>query len=646
MTNLWQDIRHAGRMFAKNPGFTAIAVVSIAFGTGANVAIFSAADALLLRPLPVSRPSELVTVGSRTRFGLATASIASYPDFVDIRARSQSFDGLIAFTSRTAGISARAGATPHMRMLTLVSHDFFSVLGVEPALGRGFRPEEDRVPGRNPVVVLGYPLWQEEFGGDAGVLGRTVRISGIGFTVVGVAPDRFTGMDDRLRSSAYVPLAMWPALLNLPDTHPLADRNFRELIVKGRLKPRVTMSEARAELTTIARDLERSYPKTNTNQTLSAQTEFVVKFERRPLDSGLVVLVTILSVAVLCVACANVAGLLASRAPVRAREIALRLAIGAGRARLIRQLITESAGMALAGGLGGVALGDIGIRLMQRVHFSSDVFVAPEMRLDERALIFSLIVAMGSAVLFGLGPAIQTTRVDLASALKTTDTGTARHQSMAGRNLLVAVQIALSLVLLTVAVFTVEVFRRELLDGPGWRTTHMAKVSIATGQAGYSDAQAAQFFERAAANARRVPGVTSATVTSAMPLHSYAPVAILPEGLQLLAGQAPPEPLSNSVDEAYFETMGIPILAGRAFRPTDADGAPRVAVVNDTLARHYWPAGNALGKRFRIDNEHGPWVEIVGIAQTSKYFYLAEPLSDAVYRPFRQAPAGEMVLLA
>ena len=644
---LWQDLRHGCRVFAKSPGFTAIAIISIAFGTGANVAVFSAADALILRPLPVPRPTELLTVGSRLHVGRWTLNAASYPDYLDIRDRSRSFEGLVAFTSGAAGFSARPGAPPQVKTATVVSWNFFRVLGVEPQIGRGFLPEEDQVVGRDAVTVLTYPLWQQEFGGDRSVLGRRVRIAGIDFTIVGVAPERFTGIQPPLtRDAVYVPMAMWPRVMSAVGPDPLTSRDFRRLTVKGRLKPGVTKAAARAELAVLAGDLERAYPDTNRDQGLTVQTELEMRFERSSLESGAVLLWTILSVAVLGVACANVAGLLASRAPVRSREIAVRMAIGAGRTRLVRQLITESLGIAVAGGMGGVAVGYAAIVLLRQIEFPTDIIAPPVFQLDERALIFSLVLAMASTFLFGLGPAIQTTRVDLVNALKASDTN-ARRQRLTGRNVLVAVQVALSLVLLTIAVFSFQIFRREFTDGPGWRTSRMAKVTIDPGQARYGATQAARFFDRAADEARRLPGVGSVGLTSAMPLFgNFEFPSIAPEGYVLPAAQTGVRPWASSIDEWYFDTMQIPVLAGRAFRTTDTLDAPRVAIVNDTLARHYWPERDAVGRRVRLTDEDGRWVDIVGVVKTTQLSMLGETPQDVIYFPFRQEPRTNMVLIA
>jgi predicted permease len=651
LVGVWHDVRHGTRVFAKNPGFTAIAVISIALGTGANVAVFSLADMLLLRPLPVHRPDELLTVGSQVKRGLGTAIVASYPDYVDIRERSRTFCGLVAQLYAHAGFAARPGDQAQVKLVTMVSSNFFRVLGVEPEIGRTFLPEEDVVAGRDAVAILSYGIWRQDFAADPSVLGRRVRIAGLEFTVVGVTPERFTGLHPYVRNAVYVPLAMWPQIASFQQVDPLTSRDVRTLTVKGRVNPGVTLAEARAELGAIGADLERAYPETNRNYGLTAQTELDVRFEQRPLDAWLIVMLTTLSVAVLCVACANVAGLLTSRAPVRAREIALRQAIGAGRGRLVRQLITESLGIALAGGIGGLAVGYVGIVLLRQIQLPTDVVSIPVLQIDRRALAYSLGLAMASAFLFGLGPALQTTRVNLVSSLKSTNLDSARRRRVSGRNALVVVQVALSLVLLTVSVGTYQVFRRAFALGPGFRTTQMAKITINPGQARYSQAAAARFFEQALDHARRLAGARSAAVTSAMPLFSWeSAVSIVPEGYQLPTGQTGVRSFTNSVDEGYFDTMEIAIVAGRAFRATDTSDDARVAIVNETFAQHYWPGHDALHRRLRIDPDPGSdrkpvWVEVVGIARTSTYGYFAEPPQDMVYFPFRQVPHGAMVLL-
>jgi macrolide transport system ATP-binding/permease protein len=643
----WQDLRHGIRLFAKAPGFTAIAVVSIACGTGANVAIFSAVDALLLRPLPVARPSELVTIGSggRSMGILRAGSEISYPDLVDVRAEIHSFSGLVAYNGRRAGVSTNPSAPPRVRLVTSVTGNFFTELGIPLRLGRGFLPDEDRVPGRDPVAVLSYGMWQQTFGGDPMVIGREIAIAGTAFTIVGVAAESFTGLDTHPSGeTVYVPFAMWSQVMNVPGRDPLHDRSLRVIAVKGRLATGVSLTEARTELARVARDLERAYPDTNTGQTLTAVSEIQRRFEASPLESGLTVITSILALAVLSVACANVAGLLTSRAPLRTRELAVRLAVGAGRDRLIAQLLTEGLLIALAGGAGGLGLGYAGIVLIRQIHFPTDIVAVPVVQMDDRAFAFSLFVALGSALLFGLGPALRATRIDLSNSLRVTEVARVRRWRVGGRHQLVAIQVALSLTLLTVAAASLQAFTRVFNNGAGFRNSHIAKLSIDASQARYAGADAARFFATVVDGARQLPGALSATVISAMPYWSVDVAFIVPEAYRLPPGVKRLQLFANVVDEQYFDTMDIPIVQGRAFASTDVPASPLVAIVNQSAARRYWPNGNAIGGRFRMNGED-PWISIVGIAKDSTYLYIAEPPQEMIYFPFRQQPRSNMVLL-
>jgi predicted permease len=478
--------------------------------------------------------------------------------------------------------------------------------------------------------------------------GKEIRVGGVDFTIVGVAPQEFTGLEKRdFPQSVYIPLAMAPAIGDKQIAGLHAERGTRVLTIRARLRSGVSLRQARADVTSLSDNLERAYPDTNKRQSLIVQTDLESVISTDTVDAGLVVLLSMLSLAVLAVACANVAGLLASRAPMRAREIALRLAVGADRGRLMRQLITESLMLAAAGGAGGLALGYAGIVLIRGGDFfPTDIVQIPAMTLDQRVFTFNLIVAMTSAFLFGLGPAWHATRIDLAAAMKTGDPGHERRRRFSGRGMLVTLQVALSLVVVTLATLTVQEFVRVTVDGPGFRTSHLAKVTVDTDPRRYDLPRAAQFFERAADATRRAPSVTSATLVSYFPLWGFENAWIVPEGYQPPAGQPGIRPMTASIDEDYFRTMGIPLRSGRSFRATDsADSAP-VAIVNDTLARRYWPQGNAVGSRFRLGGSDGPWVQIVGIAADSKYFYIIEPAQIALYFPYRQQPHGSMVLLA
>jgi putative ABC transport system permease protein len=647
LEDLARDLAYGCRMLARNPGFTIVSVISLAIGIGANCAVFSFADGLLLRPLTVPRPGEVLTVGLEASATMRTVLGASYRDYVDLRDRSRSFEGLVAFNDPVVGFAPDPDTLPRLSIGMIVSGNFFTVMGVEPELGRAFRPDEDQVPGRDAVVMLGHDFWTRQFGADRSILGRTIRLNGIEFTVIGVAPARFTGLDQYVRYDFYAPLMMWQRLMTDPKLQPFEARDFRSLNIRGRLKPGVTIAEAKTELSSIARDLERAYPDTNRNQSIDVRTELQARIAATPQVPRLLVLLTLLAGAVLFVACANVAGLLASRAPVRAREIALRLAIGAGRPRIVRQLITESVLVAAIGGVLGLGVGYAGVTLFRQIQIPTDLPIATSFEMDRRALLVSLVVALASAVLFGLAPAIRSTRTELTAVIKATDAAGFGSRRRWGRALLVGGQVALSVVLLVVATFVYRGFGLQISGGPGHRTDHLLVMGFATSAARYTEPQAQRFFEQLAERARAVPGVKSAALTSFIPMDGVPrPVTIVPEGFQFPPGTESAKVIGAMVDEHYFDTMALSILNGRGFRATDSADAPKVAVVNDQLAQHYWPGQNPLGKRFRVNDSRGPWVEIVGLAKTSKYTFLLEKPTDFVFLPYKQRPQRMMVLLA
>jgi putative ABC transport system permease protein len=643
---LWQDLRYGCRMLAKSPGFTIVSVLSLAIGIGANCAVFSWADALLLRPLPVPRPGDVLTVGSTISVEGFSNLVASYRDYLDIRDRNSSFEGLVAFTGATVGFAPDAETPPKLRIGLLTSGNFFSVMRVEPQLGRTFRLDEDQVPGRDAVVILGHDFWEQQFGSDPAVLGRKVRLSGIEFTVVGVAPDSFTGMDQFVRYDFYAPLMMWPRLISDPKARPLEARDDRSLRLKGRLKSGVTVTQAQTELSVIAKDLERAYPDTNRNRNLAVRSELQARLAQDPIDATLIAMLTLLSGSVLFVACANVAGLLTSRAPARAREIALRLAMGARRSRIVRQLITESLLIALIGGVLGLAVGYAGVTVFRQIQLPTDLPVALRFELDRRALVFSLIVSVVSAILFGLAPAIRSSRADLTAVMKSTDAaGFGRRRW--GRAVLVTAQVAVSVVVLVIATVMYRGFQRQLGTGPGYRLDHLLMVSFDPSLVRYTEAQSQQFFERVAERARMVAGVKSVALTSSVPMATdgQSGATILPEGFQFPEGKESVTVLGSMVDEYYFGTLGLSMIKGRGFAATDSADAPKVAIVNEQLAKHYWPDQDPLGKRFRLNDSKGPWVEVVGLAKTSKYLFLAEAPIEYLYMPYKQRPQQRMTLL-
>ena len=646
---LWQDVKYGCRMLASTPAFTIVSVLSLAIGIGANCAIFSFADALLLRPLPVARPGEVVTVGSTASLESLRASslVSSYPDYVDIRDNSKSFEGLAAFSYVTAGFTSDPKAPPKLKMGMLVSDNLFSLMGVEPTIGRAFTPDEHRVPGRDAVVILGRTMWEQDFGSESAVLGRAVRINGHDFTVIGVAPPSFTGMNQYVRSDFFVPLMMSARLLADPKSASLQARDARNLTLKGRLSAGVSQAQAQTELTSIAANLAREHPDTNKNRGLVVRTELQARMSQSPPDAMLIAMLSTLAFAVLFVACANVAGLLTSRAPVRAREMALRLAIGAKRGRLVAQLVTESLLISVLGGVLGLGIGYAGMTLFRQIQLPTDLPITLSFQLDQRALIFSLIVAVTSAVLFGLVPAIQATRTDLTAVMKAGDAVAPKRRRRWGRAVLVGGQVAVSVVLLAVAMFMYRGFREQIVSGPGYRTDHLLMMGFDTTLVRYSEPQSEQFFQQLAERARALPGVINVTMTTAIPMSTDSQefVTIAPEGFQFPEDRENVTVLSSGIDEHYFDTLAIPLVQGRNFTEDDDLASPRVGIVNQQLAQHYWPNQDPIGKRIRMNDEEKTWVQIVGVAKTAKYLFIAEPPSDFVYLPYRQRKPQRMIMV-
>src|ERR1700693_5162238 len=383
------SVKHAFRILLKNSGFTAISVFSLAIGIGATSAMFSFADALLLRPLPVMKPDGVMSISTAGSAAFGCDPAISYPDYIDLRKYNNSFQDLVAAGYAQFGFSPTPQTLPRMKFGLYVSGNFFSVLGVEPALGRKFRPDEDQARGRDPVVILGHDFWVGQFGASASVLGSHIRLNGITYTVIAVAPQRFTGIDQYLRPALFVPLAMSDPL---SQDNNLDKRDARWLLVKGRLQPRVSLSQAQADVTNIVRQLQRAYPQTNRDERLKVETELQLRAEQSPPNAAMAAMLVLLGLCVLAVACANVAGLLLSRSRARAGEMALRLALGAGRGTLVRQLLFENLLVAVAGGFGGVLIAGAGTNFLNSFPIPSDLPIVINAAVDGRVLLFTLAV--------------------------------------------------------------------------------------------------------------------------------------------------------------------------------------------------------------------------------------------------------------
>jgi predicted permease len=627
--DFWRDLIYAVRTFRASPGFAFISILSLAIGVGANCVLFSMVEGTLLRLPRIPRPLEVVAVVSKAVESNAHA--VSYPDYKDVRDRTTSFQGLTAYSGVSVGFAPRPGMEPSVKEGKLVSGNFFEVLGVGPEIGRSFLPEEDRIPGRDSVVIISRACWEGEFGSDPSILGKQARINGNDFTIIGILPRRFTDIDDDLddsRPDFYIPMRASVRMGREGDA--FERREVRDLTVLGRLKPDSPLARARAEVATIGATLEKEYPATNKNRGLTVQT--VRQYRGASFGNVLSLMLMTLAGSVLLVACANVAGLLTSRAPARAKEMAMRLAIGAGRSRLIRQLLTESMLLAAGGGAAGVAIGYIPIAVARQIQIPGNPPSFLPFELNGDVLLFTFGIVLLSVLLFGLLPAFQATRGDLAALMKGSGAvirhGGILRKFFRGRNFLVAGQVAIALLLLTVSsLLYVGVYRTisASFQNPGFQVDHLLAVDFETTITHYKGPAAGRFFDALVERVRGLNEVEAATLT-------YQSIeTVRPENL------AKPEDVATSGvwgDESFFDALGIPIVRGRPFRKSDTGHAPSVAIVNEVLARHHWPGQDVLGRRLRVAGEKGQLVEVVGVVKINNYHAFGVPPQDIIFLPY------------
>jgi predicted permease len=639
------DLRYAVRTLANSPSFALIAVVSIALGIGANTAMFSYVDAVLLRPLPVPNSASIVEVDSTTpdtRLGRT-----SYADYVDLRDGTKTLQDLTCYDYFFAGIAARVNQVPKYSLNAVVSGNFFSGLGIQPVLGRGFRADEDAVAGRDAVAVIGYRMWDREFARDRSVLGRQVRVNGANFTVVGVAPESFTGMQAFVNPDVYIPMHAYQQAVPGGNADYLTSRKSRSLAFLGRLKPGASPTVAQAELRTIARGLATQYPDSNRDRTVTVLNYMRARFENNPTDATLSITLLGITGLVLLIACANVANLLLARGTARAKEIAIRMAIGASRAALVRQLLTESLVLAMVGGLAGIGVGYLGVMFLQAIPVPSDFPIYLGIQMDTRLLAFSLIVSLATGIAFGLIPALRATRGDLASTIKASDSGPARVSILrglvTGRNVLVTAQLALSVVLLVISADCIRGFQAAWRIDPGFRVDHTLFFSLDPSIQRYDEAKTRDFYKNLTDRLRESGGVMAVSMSSTIPFNTaQSERRYLAEGAQPRTTGDAPSAFSYKVDEHFFPLMETKIVRGRGFDSRDTAKSPRVAVINELLAHRLFGKSDPIGQRFRLDSADGPELQIVGVAKQGIYTYWAEPATEAVWTPFSQDYSSQM----
>ncbi|MFN2566664.1 MAG: ADOP family duplicated permease [Gemmatimonadaceae bacterium] len=630
---LARDVRFAARTLRRSPAFTLIAVVCVALGVCVTTTIFSAVHGILIRPLPYERDEELVSVYAQNPEREIRGSNVSYPDYVSWRDASRSFAALGLWTWSSHAFSGDGGEAERVEGAS-VTANVFPILGVRPLLGRFFLPEED-VDGNEYVVVLGYGLWQRRYGGDGSVIGRTITVNGRLHTVIGVMPPRFNFPE---RGEAWVPFAVQES-----QTHQRASRQFAGAI--GRLRPGVTLAQARADLATISAALQRQFP--GENRGWSAQ---IVPL-RDDLVGGLRQALLVFAGAVgivLLIACANVASLMLARGATRQREVAIRAAVGAGRGRLVRQVLTESLVLAGIGGALGVALSYLGVKLL-RLAFPENLPFYITLELDRVALAFALFATTLAGVLFGIAPALRVTRVDLTTSLKDGGRGSGDASSRTRlRTALVVSEVALSVLLMIGAMLLIRSY--QALDGTnlGFDERGIVSMRISLPAIKYDRPErVAAFYDRLLERIRVLPGVESVGAAQGTPFSGWnVNYRLTVEGRSRAAPGQELHSHAQFVTPDYLRTIGVPILRGRGVAATDRDTIAPVGVVNETFVRQVFGGADVIGKRVKLGraDSPSPWVTIVGVMRDYRHYRLPQPMGPAIFMPSTVDPPQTMTL--
>ncbi|MEM7582713.1 MAG: ABC transporter permease [Acidobacteriota bacterium] len=646
MSTLMNEVKYAIRRLIKNPGFTFLAVLTLALGIGLNSAVFSVVNAVLFRPLPVADPEELVNVYTAEREALLSHAPMAFPDYLDLQQQNRSFSQLAAYTS--SGLALEHGETHESILGEVVSGNYFELLGVEPALGRLLTVEDDAAGDPQSVVVISHDAWQRRLGGDPEILGRELRINGHRFTVVGVAAPSFFGMMRGVSAEVWLPIRLSSAihagsLTNFGQPTEgldrLDDRARRWHFVVGRLAPGVSLARAEAEIEAFGSRLREDYPDTHETRTLSLLPTNRVRLWPG-LDQGLytasLIVMSIVAL-VLLIACANLANMLLARAVARRKEMATRLALGASRGAVIRQLLAESLALALAGGAAGLLLAVASNFALSRVELPIPAEFELGLALDARVVLFALLASGLSAVVFGLAPAFEATRTNLASALgeeaRGSSSGRARHRV---RNALVVAQVAMSLVLLIYAGLAVRSMGNAQNIDPGFDADRLVVANFSPERQGYSEAQTKELFLELQQRLEERPEIEQVTFASHLPLTlSISSNAIQSERRVDVPVEEWPVADFARIDVGYFEALGIELARGRVINRWDTAESSPIVVVNETLAARLWPGADAVGQRLRIEDSQASF-EVVGVVRDGKYRTLGEAPRAFYYRPIAQ----------
>ncbi|MEZ5317473.1 MAG: ABC transporter permease [Vicinamibacterales bacterium] len=638
LSSLRQDLRHTWRSLRQQPVFAAVAIGSLALGIGLNTAVFSVVNGLLLRPLPVERPADLAAVF--TRGGGEPYGTTSYPDFRDLAARATAFDALVGRSMMFASISV--DGENRLTMGEVVTANYFDVLGIRPAIGRGFSPEEDAGELTHPVAVISDRMWRESFGGRPDVLGRTFRLKTRPYTVVGVAPRDFAGLVPGLEMDLWIPISMTGDIepVGLNNVMPsdgntrLERRGTRWMFVIGRLKPSVSVEAAAANVDAVMTQLAAEHPRSNADHGGAVLPASAIRVHPeidgvlRPTGAVLLGAVGL----VLLVACANLASMLLARGVSRTREMALRSALGASRTRLVRQLTVESLVLALTGGAVGLALAGWTVRALAAFRLPVELPVTFALAIDGRVVAFGLALSILTGLGVGLVPAWRASRPDLVPALKAEATGVSRRRRVSLSQALVVIQVAVSLLLVVGGLL----LGRSLLAAgrvdPGWDPRGLAVASISLDFHGYTEAQGRVFYDRALEGLRQLPGVTSVAISGRLPLSpNVQTTALVVDGRPDLTPDGGVSIDNASVSEGYFETMGLPIVDGRAFDSRDRTTEVAPVVVSQALVDRFWPGERAIGRRLRSRTQQGTPFEVIGVVADHKFRTMGEAPRPIAY---------------
>jgi putative ABC transport system permease protein len=645
--DFWRDLRHAFRTMRRSPVFVLFVVVTLGLGIGANSTVFTVVNTLLLNPLPVANADELASVAATETQRASTSSTSfpiSYADLTDYQAGNNVFRSLAGYTS-PRGVTWQEGGASQGLFCELVTGNYFSTLGLIPARGRFFSAEEDTAAGVNAVAVMNYGTWQTRFGGSEDIIGKTVRLNNIVFTVVGVAPSRFIGVNAIMGPDLWIPATMAEQLLPNQMRNALSDRSKAVFLGVGRFKPGVTQARAQANMEAIASALTREYPVAHEGHTATVQPIRDAIFAGssttpksiRYASGALLIVVGI----VLLIACSNVANLLLARSASRQQEVAVRLAIGASRQRLMRQLLTESMFLGVLSGIVGLLISYAGLRVLFGQLPAAANFVQP--RFDPNVFLFAMAVSLATGFLVGSIPALKASHSDVAEALKEEARTTGRSQRKAtAANALLVSQVAFSFLLLVMAALFLQSVRRAYEIDPGFQTAHLAVFVTNPGQAAYTKPQATAFYQEVRERVSEVPGVESVSWASNMPLWASPATGLQVEGWQARSQADTIRAVVNTVDRGYFQTAGVGIRSGREFTDLDQENSAPVAIVNEKMEQDYWPAG-AIGRRIQLPGEKR-MRQIVGVAKTANYSNWGESPQLCVYVPLAQSESDSLVL--